>query len=92
MLILVDPVTGKPLVVEVSSPRTTVRVVEISEHVVHVALDDGFNAAVHLVLAREVGARLVAALAPALGRQAAWLIEQDCGRRSSHLRLVTPPG
>jgi len=90
MLILADPVTGEPLVIQVSSPRATVRVVDVNEHVVHVALDDGFNAAVHLILTREIGAQVLAALAPSLGRQAAWLIERDRGGGSTHLRLVSP--
>jgi hypothetical protein len=94
LLVLADPATGDPLVVLVSSPRTIVSVLEDSEHVMHIALaiEDGFAVPVHFVLAREVGAKLLAALAPTLGAHAAWLLDQGEYSQEAVLRLVAGSG
>lgn len=78
MIVLRDVVTGEPVVVEVSSPRTRAAVIESSAVHLVAELDDGRinGAPVRLVMTLEVAAALAGALTEELRRHAA-IVERE---------------
>ncbi|GAA0607848.1 hypothetical protein GCM10010174_26330 [Kutzneria viridogrisea] len=66
---------GRPLIVEVSAPRTKVVVTDVSEHHVTLFLEDDRDQ-LHLVLAVDIAAQVVARLNSVVRDHAEWLRRQ----------------
>jgi hypothetical protein len=73
VVVLSDVVTGVPVVVELSSPRTTSEIVDASEHHLTIELDDKrvVGAPLHLVMTHEVAGKLAGIITEALRGQGA---------------------
>lgn len=86
MIVLSDTVTGVPVVVEVSSPRTRASIIEASAVHLVAELDDGrvLGAPVRIVMTLEVAAALAGVILGELRQRAAFVDRGEVAMPVTH--------